>query len=178
MLPCRVPGAHFPSYVNFCGTDIGWILSSGGGQVHIWPLWVNRECSLWLPRRWRRSVCLTQKDLSFGLITYLPCAKSDLWNMWGWTTWGTQTHEPFVIVYISADSFAPRVSAPRQKQETWAEAQPLSDSISYGNLCRRQFSEAFTVPAGWLLHTGTTSILMPSLPNNLPWYFFIYLFKY
>lgn len=60
----------------------------------------------------------------------------------------------------------------------WAEAQPLPDDVSYGNLCRRQLSEAFTVPASWILLMGVTGSLMPSHSNNFPGYFFIYLFKY
>lgn len=81
-----------------------------------------------------------------------------------WTIWGTQNHESFVNVYTSADSFAPRISASRQKQEMWAEAQPLPYSVSYAHLCRRQFS-AFTAPAGWPICTVT---VMLSLPNKVP----------
>lgn len=137
MLPGRVARTHLPSYGNLCGTDIGWIFSHGDGEVHIWPLWANRECSPWSPSRRCSFGCLTWKDLSPGLITYLPYAKPNLCNMWGWTTLGTQTHKPFVRVYTSADSFAPRLSASRQKQDMWAEAQLLPDNISYSNLCRR-----------------------------------------
>lgn len=82
-----------------------------------------------------KKICLLYPTRS--VITYLPYAKPNLCNMWSWTTLGTQTHKPFVRVYTSADSFAPRLSAPRQKQDMWAEAQLLPDNISYSNLCRR-----------------------------------------
>ena len=56
---------------------------------------------------------LLKKIYHSRLITDLSYAKSELCNMWHWTTSGTQTQEPLVRIYISANSFSPRLSASR-----------------------------------------------------------------